>query len=108
MTDYVATLVYLVPDAKISYTGLNVAYEDIDWQDDRPQPTKEYCDEIWPQVKYERDYAQVQRQRESRYELETDGIFFDAMRGDQDLTEWTAAVEVIKSELPYPAAPSEA
>lgn len=108
MTDYVATLVYLVPDAKISYTGLDVAYEDIDWQDERPQPTKEYCDEIWPQVKFERDYAQIERQRKQRYEDETDGLFFDAMRNDQDLTAWVAAVEKIKSELPYPAAPSEA
>jgi len=106
MTDYVATLVYLVPDAKISYTGLDVAYEDIDWLDDRPQPTKKYCDEIWPQVKYERDYYRVELERKFRYENETDGLFFDAMRGDQNLAEWTAAVEAIKAELPYPTAPS--
>lgn len=102
MTDYVATLVYLVPDAKISYTGVDVAYEDIEWQDSRKQPTKEECETVYPQVKYETDYAEVERARQRRYIEETDGIFFDAMRGDQDLTEWKAAVAQIKTDLLYP------
>jgi len=107
MTNYVATLMYLVPNADISYTGVDVAYEDIEWRDERPQPTKVECDAVWEQVKYELDYAQVERARKRRYEVETDGIFFDAMRGDKDLTEWVAAVNEIKAELPYPQAPAQ-
>lgn len=105
MTDYVATLMYLLPDAKISYTGLNIGYDDIQWLDDRAQPSKEDCEAVWAQVKYEIDYSQAERQRKNRYEAETDGIFFDAMRGNKNLTEWTALVNVIKAEIPYPVEP---
>jgi hypothetical protein len=103
MTNYVTALVTLVPNANISYAGVDVAYEDISWLDERPQPTKAECDAAWPQIDYDLTYASVERQRRERYSNETDGIFFAAMRGDQDLTEWTAAVEAIKAELPYPA-----
>lgn len=105
MTDYVAALMHLVPDARISYTGLNVKYEKIEWQDDRTQPSKADCDAVWPQAKYELDYAAVEFSRRARYESETDGMFFAAMRAGGNLTEWVAAVDAIKAELPYPAAP---
>jgi hypothetical protein len=107
MTDYVATLMHLVPNALISYTGVEVDYDDIEWLDSRKQPTRKQCDAAWPQVNYEMTYAQVEYARRYRYTNETDGMFFAAMRGDQDLTEWTAAVEAIKAELPYPTAPAK-
>jgi hypothetical protein len=106
MTDYVATLMHLVPNALVSYTGVEVAYEDIEWLDTRPQPTKAVCDQQWPQVKFELDSAQVERQRRDRYTNETDPMFFQAQRGDGDLTAWNAAVDAIKTSLPYPKAPS--
>lgn len=108
MTNYVKALLHIVPDAKLSYTGIDVKYEDIDWLDDRPQPAKSACDDVWPQAKYALDFEYVKSQRQLRYEQETDGLFFDAMRSDGDLTEWKAACEIIKTELPYPAAPTEA
>jgi hypothetical protein len=94
-----------MPNALISYTGVEVDYDDIEWLDDRKQPTRKECDDAWPQVNYEMTYTQVEYARKRRYENETDGMFFAAMRADQDLTEWIAAVEAIKAELPYPEAP---
>lgn len=105
MADYVMTLLSIVPDAKLAYSGLVVSYADIEWLDERPQPTQAECDAAWPQVEYEANYAQIQRERKARYVAETDGIFFDAMRTGAELTEWIAAVEAIKAELPYPEAP---
>jgi len=105
MTNYVATLMHLVPNALLSYTGVEVDYDDIDWLDDRAQPTRKQCDDAWPQANYELTYSYVESMRRERYAKETDGIFFAAMRADQDLTEWIAAVESIKAELPYPEAP---
>jgi hypothetical protein len=106
MTNYVQALMYLVPNALVSYTGVDVAYEDIEWLDERPQPTKEDCEAVWPQASYEAEYASVERTRRQRYTNETDGMFFAAQRTGGDLTEWIAAVDAIKAELPYPEAPS--
>jgi hypothetical protein len=103
MEKYVSTLVALVPDAKISYTGLDVAYENIEWLDERPQPSKAECDAAWPQVEYDLTYASVEAARKRRYQNKTDGLFFAAQRDGGDLSAWTAAVEQIKAELPYPA-----
>jgi hypothetical protein len=103
MEKYVSTLVSLVPDAKISYTGLDVAYEDIEWLDERTQPSKAECDAAWPQVEYDLTYKGVEVNRKHRYQKETDGLFFAAQRNGGDLATWTAAVNAIKAELPYPA-----
>jgi hypothetical protein len=45
---------------------------------------------------------QVEAQRRARYQSETDGMFFAAQRDGGDLTEWQAAVNQIKADLPYP------
>jgi hypothetical protein len=105
MTNYVATLMHLVPNAKVRYQGVEITYEDIEWLDERPQPTKAECDAAWPQLNYEMEYARVERARRARYQEETDGMFFSAQREGGELTEWTAAVDAIKAELPYPTAP---
>lgn len=107
MTNYVAALVNLVPDALISYTGLDVPYESIEWQDSRPMPTKAACEAAWPEIEYELAYASIERARRDRYQKETDGMFFAAQRADGDLTAWAAAVDAIKSALPYPTAPTK-
>lgn len=105
MTNYVATLMHLVPNAKLQYQGVGIGYEDIEWLDERTQPTKAECDAAWPQLNYETGYASVERARRARYQVETDGMFFDVQREGGDLTEWMAAVDAIKAELPYPTAP---
>jgi hypothetical protein len=105
MTNYPMILTHLVPGAKIRYQGVEIAYENVEWLDERPQPTKAECDAIWGQLNYEMEYAAVERTRRFRYQEKTDGMFFAAQRDGGDLTEWIAAVDAIKAELPYPLAP---
>jgi hypothetical protein len=106
MTNYVAALVHLVPNALVRYKGNNNPYNEIAWLDERTQPTEAECDAIWPQVEYEAAYANTESARQSRYVAETDGIFFDAMRTGAALSPWVDAVELIKTALPYPEQPA--
>ena len=106
MDNYVIALNHLIDNPNITVFIDGVSYEDIHWDDERTQPTKAECDAVMAQALYENERRQVERQRQDRYEAETDGVFFDAMRADGDLTEWKALVEAIKAELPYPTEPS--
>jgi hypothetical protein len=107
MTNYVATLLHLVPNALLRYTGTEIDYDDIEWLDTRKKPTRKQCDNAWPQLDYETRYAAVEAARRDRYQAETDPMFFVAMRAGGDLTEWKAAVEAVKAELPYPTPPAK-
>ena len=102
MTNYVRALTGLVESARVSYTGVNPDYADIEWQDDRPQPTREECEAAWPGINYQDEYARVERARRERYQQETDGLFFDAQRDGTDLSAWATAVDQIKADLPHP------
>jgi len=102
MTDYAAVLASIRPGAEWTLTGDGF---DLTWLDDSTPPTQAECDAAWPTVQYQRDYAKVEAQRRARYQAETDGMFFAAQRENGDLTEWTAAVDAIKADLPYPTAP---
>jgi len=104
MTDYAAVLSAIRPDAQWSLNGND--YSGLTWLDDSPKPTKKTLEEAWPQVQYERAYAQVQAARRARYQAETDGLFFAAQREGGDLTAWQAAVDAIKAALPYPEMPA--
>ena len=103
MTDYPAVLAALYPGAEWSLNG--DTYEGLTWLDDSPKPSKKTLDDAWPQVQYDRDHAAVEEARRARYQSETDGMFFAAQRDGGDLTEWQAAVDAIKSDLPYPTPP---
>ena len=103
MTDYAAVLTALRPGAEWMLNGDD--YDGLTWLDESPKPTKAECDAAWAQVDYDRDYAQVEAARRARYQSETDGLFFAAQRDGGDLTEWAAAVDAIKADLPYPVQP---
>jgi hypothetical protein len=103
MTDYAAVLNAIRPGAQWTLNGDD--YAGLTWLDDSPKPTQAECDAAWPQVQYDRDHADIEAQRRARYQAETDGMFFAAQRENGDLTEWTAAVDAIKADLPYPTAP---
>jgi hypothetical protein len=98
--DYALVLSAIRPGSLWSMT--NNDYSTLDWQSDDPKPTKKTLDDAWPQVQYDREYAAVEAQRRARYQSETDGMFFAAQRDGGDLTEWQAAVDAIKADLPYP------
>jgi len=103
MTDYAAVLSVLYPDAEWTLNGNDP--DQLVWLSEGTAPTAAELDAAWPQVQYQRDHAQVEAQRRARYQVETDGMFFAAQRDGGDLTEWTAAVDAIKAQHPYPTAP---
>jgi hypothetical protein len=103
MTDYAAVLSAIRPGAQWSLSGDD--YAGLTWLDDSPKPTQAELDAAWPQVQYDREYAQVEAQRRARYQVETDGMFFAAQRDGDPLDDWKAAVDAIKADLPYPTAP---
>ena len=104
MTDYAVVLTVLYPNAEWSLDGDE--YSGLTWLDDSPKPSKKTLDDAWPQVQHEREYAQVEQARRARYQAETDGMYFAAIRDDLPLDDWKAAVAAIKADLPYPEAPA--
>ena len=105
MTDYAACLSALYPGAEWSLDGDD--YEGLTWASDSPKPKKKTLDDAWPQVQYEREYAQVAEARRARYQAETDGMYMAAVRDDLPLDDWKAAVAAIKADLPYPEEPTK-
>ena len=105
MVDYAAVLTHHADYAGRLWGMTDNDYATLVMHDDGPKPTKKSLDDRWPQVQYDRDHAAVEAERRARYQSETDGMFFAAQRDGGDLTEWTAAVDAIKADLPYPTAP---
>jgi hypothetical protein len=104
MTDYAAVLTSIRPGSEWQLDDND--YSTLVWYSDSPKPTKKTLDDAWPQVQYELEYAAVEAARRARYQAETDGMYFAAMREDSPtLDAWRAAVDQIKADLPYPEAP---
>jgi hypothetical protein len=104
MTDYPAVLAAIRPGAQWTLDGDD--YAGLTWLDDSPKPTKKTLDDAWPQVQYQQQHDAVEANRRARYQAETDGLYFAAMREDTpSLAEWRAAVDQIKADLPYPEPP---
>ena len=101
--DYAAVLTAIRPSAEWTLDG--DAYEGLTWLDNSPKPTQKTLDAAWPQVQYEREYAQVEQARRARYQSETDGMYMAAVREDLPFDDWKAAVAAIKADLPYPTPP---
>jgi hypothetical protein len=101
--DYPAVIAVLRPSASWVLDGSE--YAGLTWLDDSPKPTKKTLDDAWPQVQYDRDHAYIEAARRARYQAETDGIYFEAVRGDGNLDAWKAATAQIRADLPYPEAP---
>jgi hypothetical protein len=80
-------------------------YATLEMLDDGPKPSKATLDGKWAAVSHAKSVEATQEARRARYVAETDGLYFDAMRGDGNLDAWNAAVAQIKADLPYPDAP---
>lgn len=103
MTNYVATLVHLVPDAKISYAGVDPDYSVIAWQDERTQPTREECDAAWPALEISLSNASAERARANAFREEADPLYFGWQRGENTEQEWLDKVAEIRARFPYSA-----
>ena len=103
MTNYIAALVGLVPDAKLSYAGVDPDYSVIAWQDERPQPTREECDAAWPGIKAALDTAAAKSARANAFREEADPLFFGWQRDENTEQEWLDKVQEIRNRFPYTA-----
>jgi hypothetical protein len=104
MTDYAAVLTAIRPGALWTLDGDD--YAGLTWLDDSPKPTKKTLDDAWPMVEWQMQHDAIEAQRRARYQAETDGLYFEAVRGDGNLDAWKAATAQIRAELPYPEPPA--
>jgi hypothetical protein len=104
MTDYALVLTAEYPGREWSLEGND--YSTLVMLDGGTKPAKATLDSKWNAVKHASDTKAVEQARRARYQAETDGLYFEAMRGDGDLTAWNAAVDQIRADLPKPQAPA--
>jgi hypothetical protein len=106
MTDYAAVLTALYPDAEWTLNGDGF---DLTWLSEGDAPTQAELDAAWPQVQYDRAYAQVELARHAAYTAPggPDSVFFRWQRGDATEQEYLDAVQAVKDAHPYPTAPKK-
>ena len=102
MTDYGAVLTAEYPGTE---WAIGDTYESLVWYSETAKPTKAALDKKWPKVQHDLEVARIAAERRARYQAETDGMFFAAQRDGAPLDDWKAAVDQIKTDLPYPEAP---
>jgi hypothetical protein len=102
MTDYAAVLSAEYPNREWSLNGND--YATLVMHDNGPKPTKATLDSKWAAVELARNTKQIEDARRARYQAETDGLYFEAIRGDGNLDAWNAAVNQIRADLPKPGA----
>ena len=103
MTDYAAVLTANYPGNEWTLNGDD--YSGLTWLSDTPKPTQAELDAAWPTVQYNQQYAQVETNRRTQYEAQSDGLFFEWQRGTNTQAAWEAAVQTVKDANPYPPNP---
>ena len=103
MTDYIATIVALYPDAEWTISAND--YDTLNWLSDTPKPSQAELDAAWPTVDYDNQVAAVEDARRADYEATSDPLFFEWQRGDGTEQAWLDAVAAVKAAHPYPPAP---
>jgi hypothetical protein len=103
MTDYAAVLTAEYPGREWSLNGND--YATLVMHDDGPKPTKATLDSKWANVSEEAAIDAVRDERARLYREETDGLYFEAQRGEGSVTldDWKAAVQAIKDSHPWPS-----
>jgi hypothetical protein len=104
MTDYAAVLTANYPNTQWSLAGDD--YDGLTWFSDGEAPTQAELDAQWPQVAYNQQVAQVEANRRTQYEAQSDGIYFEWQRGTNTQAAWEAAVQAVKDANPYPPNPA--
>lgn len=79
-----------------NYSGLTWLSEDI------AQPSLADLEAVWAEVQFEVAYEAVQKQRQAKYQAESDPVFFDYQRGEASEQDWLDAVQAVKDAHPYP------
>jgi hypothetical protein len=103
--DYTAILSANYPGKEWAMNGDE--YDGLVWLDSTPKPTQAELDAQWPTVQYNQQYSQVESNRRTQYEAQSDGLFFEWQRGTNTQAAWEAAVQAVKDANPYPPAPTK-
>ena len=103
MTDYTAVLEHLYPGSEWTLNANDPAQ--LVWLSEGEAPTRAELDAAWPQVQYDRAYAQVEQARHAAYVTDADPLFFKWQRGTGTEQEWLDSVQAVKDAHPYPDAP---
>jgi len=103
MTDYAAVLTANYEGKQWTLAGDD--YSGLTWLSAGIAPTQAELDAAWPTVAYNQQVAQVEANRRTQYEAQSDGIYFAWQRGDATEVEWRTAVAKVKSDNPYPPNP---
>lgn len=79
-------------------------YDKLEWFGSVPKPSQAELDALWPQVRYDGKYEQVEVERHDAYTAAggPDSIFLRYQRGDATEQEWLDAVQAVKDAHPYP------
>ncbi len=103
MTDYAKVLTAEYPGRQWSLNAND--YATLVMHDDGPKPTKATLDSKWAAVSRQLLIDAVRDERARLYRAETDGLFFEAQRGEGSVTldDWKAAVQAIKDSHPWPS-----
>jgi hypothetical protein len=103
MIDYALVLTHYPEYAGRLWT-INEDYSTLVMLDDGPKPSKAALESRYDAVALELETKRIEAARRARYQIESDGLFFEAMRGDGNLDAWKAAVNRIRADLPKPGA----
>lgn len=103
MTDYAAVLTANYPGKQWTLDGDN--YDGLTWLSAGAAPTQAELDAAWPMVAYNQQVVQVEANRRTQYEAQSDGIYFEWQRGTNTQAAWEAAVQAVKDANPYPPNP---
>jgi len=103
MIDYSAILTANYAGSEWSIDGND--YSTLVWYSTSTKPTQAELDAQWPAVNYSNQYTQVETNRRTQYEAQSDGLFFEWQRGTNTQAAWEAAVQAVKDANPYPPAP---
>ena len=105
--DYANILTVLFPDALWGLVNNDLTTLVWDEGNSDDAPSQEMLDVAWPQVEYDRAYAQVERERHAAYISDADPLFFKWQRGSGSEQAWRDAVQAVKDSNPYPVPPAE-
>ena len=103
MTDYAAVLSAEYPGREWTLNGND--YATLVMLDGGSKPTKATLDSKWAKVSEQAAIDAVRDERARLYREETDGLYFEAQRGEGSVTldDWKAAVQAIKDSHPWPS-----
>lgn len=77
-------------------------YTDLVWLDEaQTKPTLQEVEDSWTGIAYNIAHEAVRSTRQAAYIAQTDGLGWQAQRGEIEVQDWIEAVEAIRTANPY-------